>query len=93
VWWWWSRKVYSKESLFKIKLQAVNEEESRDGRTEREIEREHVRRLIEFCERAESWDTHTHTHTHTHFCIRVFITNVKGTFFGMSESEEASKRR
>ena len=24
---------------------------------------------------------------------RVFITNVKGTFFGMSESEEASKRR
>jgi hypothetical protein len=23
---------------------------------------------------------------------RVFITNVKGTFFGMSESEEASKR-
>jgi ascorbate-specific PTS system EIIC-type component UlaA len=25
--------------------------------------------------------------------IRVFITNVKGTFFGMSESEEASKRR
>jgi len=63
VWWWWSRKVYSKESLFKIKLQAVNEEESRDGRTEREREREHVRRLIEFCERAESWDTHTHTHT------------------------------
>ena len=26
-------------------------------------------------------------------CERVFITNVKGTFFGMSESEEASKRR
>ena len=26
-------------------------------------------------------------------CKRVFITNVKGTFFGMSESEEASKRR
>ena len=31
------------------------------------------------------------------YCIqpwvkRVFITNVKGTFFGMSESEEASKR-
>jgi hypothetical protein len=25
--------------------------------------------------------------------IRVFITNVKGTFLGMSESEEASKRR
>ena len=25
--------------------------------------------------------------------IRVFITDVKGTFFGMSESEEASKRR
>jgi hypothetical protein len=24
---------------------------------------------------------------------RVFITNVKGTFLGMSESEEASKRR
>ncbi len=24
---------------------------------------------------------------------RVFITNVKATFFGMSESEEASKRR
>jgi hypothetical protein len=24
---------------------------------------------------------------------RGFITNVKGTFFGMSESEEASKRR
>ena len=24
-------------------------------------------------------------------CKRVFITNVKGTFFGMSESEEASK--
>jgi hypothetical protein len=24
---------------------------------------------------------------------RVFITNVKGTFFGMSESEESSKRR
>ena len=27
------------------------------------------------------------------FGIRVFITDVKGTFFGMSESEEASKRR
>jgi hypothetical protein len=26
-------------------------------------------------------------------CVRVFITNVKGTFLGMSESEEASKRR
>ena len=26
-------------------------------------------------------------------CKRVFITNVKGTFFGMSEYEEASKRR
>jgi hypothetical protein len=26
-------------------------------------------------------------------CRRVFVTNVKGTFFGMSESEEASKRR
>jgi hypothetical protein len=26
-------------------------------------------------------------------CMRVFITNVKGTFLGMSESEEASKRR
>jgi len=26
-------------------------------------------------------------------CKRVFITNVKGTFLGMSESEEASKRR
>jgi hypothetical protein len=25
--------------------------------------------------------------------MRVFITNVKGTFLGMSESEEASKRR
>ena len=25
--------------------------------------------------------------------VRVFITNVKGTFLGMSESEEASKRR
>ena len=25
--------------------------------------------------------------------VCVFITNVKGTFFGMSESEEASKRR
>ena len=25
--------------------------------------------------------------------IRVFITYVKGTFFGMSESEKASKRR
>ena len=24
---------------------------------------------------------------------RVFITNVKGTFLGMSESEEASRRR
>jgi hypothetical protein len=29
----------------------------------------------------------------TNNCKRVFITNVKGTFFGMSESEEASKRR
>jgi hypothetical protein len=31
----------------------------------------------------------------THRVKRVFITNVKGTFFGMSESEdsEASKRR
>ena len=28
-----------------------------------------------------------------HECVRVFITNVKGTFLGMSESEEASKRR
>ena len=52
--------------------------------------------------------THTHTHTNTgyictylHIYIytyiymgkRVFITNVKGTFLGMSESEEASKRR
>ena len=51
---------------------------------------------------------HTHTHTNTgYICIylhifiytyiymgkRVFITNVKGTFLGMSESEEASKRR
>jgi hypothetical protein len=27
------------------------------------------------------------------WCDRVFITQVKGTFFGMSESEEASKRR
>jgi hypothetical protein len=26
-------------------------------------------------------------------CKGVFITNVKGTFLGMSESEEASKRR
>jgi hypothetical protein len=25
--------------------------------------------------------------------LRVFITNVKGTFLGMSESEEASRRR
>ncbi len=31
--------------------------------------------------------------TGIHLCKRVFITNVKGTFFGMSESEEASKRR
>ncbi len=28
-----------------------------------------------------------------HECKRVFITNVKGTLFRMSESEEASKRR
>jgi Ulp1 family protease len=28
-----------------------------------------------------------------HEIKRVFITNVKGTFLGMSESEEASKRR
>ena len=31
---------------------------------------------------------------YVHYAVkRVFITNVKGTFFGMSESEEASKRR
>jgi hypothetical protein len=30
--------------------------------------------------------------TQVFICKRVFITNVKGTFFGMSESEEASKR-
>jgi hypothetical protein len=33
------------------------------------------------------------TATGLYQCKRVFITNVKGTFFGMSESEEASKRR
>jgi len=31
--------------------------------------------------------------TITNLVKRVFITNVKGTFLGMSESEEASKRR
>ncbi len=31
---------------------------------------------------------------YVHYAVkRVFVTNVKGTFFGMSESEEASKRR
>ena len=41
-----------------------------------------------------------HTTRHARICNgapvldeRVFITNVKGTFLGMSESEEASKRR
>ena len=36
------------------------------------------------------WGTHI---PFSAWCKRVFITNVKGTFFGMSESEEASKRR
>jgi len=35
----------------------------------------------------------THRSIYIVQCKRVFITNVKGTFFGMSESEEASKRR
>ena len=39
------------------------------------------------------YPTNTHTKYYTNMCKRVFITNVKGTFFGMSESEEASKRR
>jgi len=34
-----------------------------------------------------------HTRCNTAQVKRVFITNVKGTFLGMSESEEASKRR
>jgi hypothetical protein len=40
-------------------------------------------------------DTAVHTVllSRAHQGKRVFITNVKGTFLGMSESEEASKRR
>jgi hypothetical protein len=39
-----------------------------EGQRERERERERraSEKVIEFCERAESWDMHTHTHTHTH---------------------------
>jgi len=41
--------------------------------------------------RANGWSiTYIYTHIQSK---RVFITNVKGTFLGMSESEEASKRR
>ena len=35
----------------------------------------------------------SHSQRHRPWGTRVFITNVKGTFLGMSESEEASKRR
>jgi hypothetical protein len=47
--------------------------------------------------RATFWSSKLSTpRSHRHwFCtvIWVFITNVMGTFFGMSESGEASKRR
>ena len=50
----------------------------------------------EIIRKASRWYQFLHQYIQIHVALlieRVFITNVKGTFLGMSESEEASKRR